>query len=445
VASRFDDRTAYAAINRFRLDDLAPHIFRTRDSGGTWEEIVHGIPGDEVVNSVREDPVRRGLLYAGTERGVYVSFNDGADWQSLRGNLPATSVRDLVVHGNDLVVGTHGRSFWILDDLSALRELAPRIATAPAHLFRPALAYRLRRNLNTDTPLPPEEPAGQNPPDGAILDYYLAAATAGPVTLEIFDARGRRVRRYSSADQPEPVDARKLAVPTYWVRPARQLSAAPGMHRFVWDLRYPAPETREQGYPISATYEDTPAEPLGPFVLPGRYEARLTVDGKTYKAPLTVKLDPRVKTSPQALGQQLALAQQVAATLSRNTEAAGEIEALHGELAALPAAAREGELGKAVTAFETRLAGLAEGRSRDEDSFPRLGEALFRLYEVIEGADQAPTPQAQKAGVDLKARAAALLKRWEGVREKDLADLNRGLAQAGFKPVGSPSGKRQEG
>src|SRR5262249_10612024 len=156
-AGHFDSGTAYAAINRFRLDDLAPHIFRTHDFGATWQEITHGIPGNVGVNAVREDPVRKGLLYAGTERRGYVSRHDGEDWQSLCGNLPATAVRALVVHGDDLVVGTHGRSFWILDDIASLRQLTPEVAAAEAYLFRPAVAYRLRRDLNTDTPLPPEE------------------------------------------------------------------------------------------------------------------------------------------------------------------------------------------------------------------------------------------------------------------------------------------------
>src|SRR5262249_55513228 len=203
-AGRFDAATAYAVVNRMRLDDQRPHIHRTHDGGKTWKETVRGLP-EGPVNAVREDPVRKGLLFAGTERAVFVSFNDGDDWQPLRLNMPATSIRDLVVHGDDIVVGTHGRSLWILDDITPLRQLDAQAATADVHLFRPQTAYRVRGNVNTDTPLPPEEPAGQNPPDGAIVNYYLKADSSGPVTLEILDDKGKLVRRYSSADKPEPV------------------------------------------------------------------------------------------------------------------------------------------------------------------------------------------------------------------------------------------------
>ncbi|PYT21219.1 MAG: hypothetical protein DMG57_39370 [Acidobacteria bacterium] len=221
-ASHFDVETVYAAIDRFRLDDLHPCIYRTHDGGTTWRKITRGVSENEVVNAVREDPLRRGLLFAGTERAVYVSFNDGDDWQSLRLNMPATAIRDLVIHDDDLVVGTHGRSFWILDDISPLRELSAKKAESDARLFRPRLTYRVRRNQNTDTPLPPEEPAGQNPPDGAIIYYSLTSAPEEPVTLEILDAAGKLVRRYSSADKPEPIE-KDLNVPTYWVRPPRIL------------------------------------------------------------------------------------------------------------------------------------------------------------------------------------------------------------------------------
>ena len=200
-ASPHDSLTAYAAINTFRLDDLRPHIWRTHDGGKTWTHITNGIPDGGIVNAVREDPRRRGLLYAGTERTVYVSFDDGDHWQSLRTNLPATSIRDLVIKDDDLVVGTHGRGFWILDDVTPLRQLTAEVAAAAVHLFRPQTATRVRWNMYTDTPMPQEEPAGQNPPDGAILTYRLARDARGPVTLEILDAKGALVRRYSSDDR----------------------------------------------------------------------------------------------------------------------------------------------------------------------------------------------------------------------------------------------------
>ncbi len=290
-ASHFDDGSVYAAINALRLDDRKPHIWRTHDGGATWKEIVRGLP-DAAVNAVREDPVRRGLLFAATELAVFVSFNDGDDWQPLRLNMPATSIRDLVIHREDLVVGTHGRSFWILDDISPLRQIAPGAVSGAAHLFAPRAAFRLPRNTNTDTPLPPEEPAGKNPPDGAILYYYLKSPAA--VTLEILDAAGRLVRRFSSADQP-PANAPEANIPSYWIRPFQPLSGEAGMHRFVWDL-HAAPQAgggrRGGGYPISAIYHDTPG-PQGEWMPPGTYTVRLTADGRSYTQPLLVKPDPR--------------------------------------------------------------------------------------------------------------------------------------------------------
>ena len=233
-ASHFDTPTAYAAVNRFRLDDLRPYIYRTHDGGKSWQKIVSGLPDNEPVNTVREDPERKGLLFAGTERSVYVSWDDGDHWQSLKMNLPPTSIRDLVVHQDDVVVGTHGRSFWILDNITPLRQFSPDIAnSSKAHLFAPQLTYRVRRNNNTDTPLPPEEPAGQNPPDGAMIDYWLNGAATGAVTLEIVEASsGRVVRHFSSDDKPEPVNPKEFNVPMYWVRPARTLSANGGHASF---------------------------------------------------------------------------------------------------------------------------------------------------------------------------------------------------------------------
>jgi photosystem II stability/assembly factor-like uncharacterized protein len=293
-ASHFDDQTVYAAINRMRLDDMKPHIYRTHDGGATWTETVRGLP-EGPVNAVREDPVRKGLLFAATELAVFVSFNDGDDWQPLRLNMPATSIRDLVIHDDDVVVGTHGRSFWILDDISPLRQMTAEVAGANAHVFAPRVTYRLPRDTNTDTPLPPEEPAGKNPPDGAILYYYLKSAAQGAVTLEILDADNRVVRRFSSTDQAPPPDTR-ANIPTYWIRPFQPLSATAGMHRFIWDLHAAPPAggggRRGGGYPISAIYGDTPGL-QGEWMPPGRYAVRLTVGGQSWTQPLIVKPDPR--------------------------------------------------------------------------------------------------------------------------------------------------------
>ncbi|MBA3386170.1 MAG: glycoside hydrolase, partial [Chthoniobacterales bacterium] len=239
-ASHFDAKTAYAAVNTLRLDDLRPHIFRTSDSGKTWQEVVRGIPAGQTVNVVREDTQRRGLLFAGTERAVYVSFDEGENWQPLRLNMPATSVRDLMIKDDDIAVATHGRGFWILDNITPLRQL--QLANRATGLFKPQTALRVRWSMNTDTPLPPDEPAGENPPDGAMIHYSLAEESAEPVTLEIKDSKGNLVRRYASTDVPVEPDPKLLRIPRYWVRPPQPLSAARGLHRFLWDMHY-APVT----------------------------------------------------------------------------------------------------------------------------------------------------------------------------------------------------------
>jgi photosystem II stability/assembly factor-like uncharacterized protein len=293
-ASHFDDRSVYAAINGLRLDDLKPHIFRTHDNGASWQEIVRGLP-DGPINVVREDPVRKGLLFAGSELAVFVSFNDGDDWQPLRLNMPATSIRDLVIHGEDLVVGTHGRGFWILDDISPLREMSPAIMSADAHLFAPRPTWRFPRDTNTDTPLPPEEPAGKNPPDGAILYYHLKSPVSGAMTLEVLDGQSKVVAHFSSEDKAPPPNP-ALNVPTYWLRPFQPLAAGAGMHRFIWDLHgSPAAAGRggRGGEPdIAAVYMDTPVNE-GPWMPAGTYTVRLTVNGQSYTQQLIVKPDPR--------------------------------------------------------------------------------------------------------------------------------------------------------
>jgi photosystem II stability/assembly factor-like uncharacterized protein len=290
-ASHFDDQTVYVAVNRLRLDDLKPHIYRTHDGGATWREIVRGLP-DSPVNTVREDPVRKGLLFAGSELNVEVSFNDGDDWQPLRLNMPATSIRDLAIHDEDLVVGTHGRSFWILDDISPLRQLSPVVTALGAYLFAPRPAIRFPRDTNTDTPLPPEEPAGKNPPDGAILYYYLKTAPKTTMTLEIVDTAGKLVRTFSSADKADPPDP-TLTVATYWLRPFQPLRTDAGMHRFVWDLTgQPGSGGGRGGPPISAIPGETPVR-QGAWQPAGTYTVKLTVDGQVLTQTLTVKPDPR--------------------------------------------------------------------------------------------------------------------------------------------------------
>ena len=299
-ASHTDRNTAYAAVNRIRCNDMRPHIYKTTDGGKSWTEIVHGLP-DDPINVVKEDPVRKGLLFAGSERAVYVSFDDGANWQSLRLNMPATSIRDLVIKDDDLVIGTHGRSFWILDNITPLRQLNPQlVSNVPAVLYKPQKAIRIRWCTYPDTPVPQEEPAGQNPPDGAIIDYYLAK-DASSVQLEILDSKGNIIRKYSSDDTLYTIP--KNNVPPYWIRPQQLLSTRAGSHRFTWDMHY-QPLNLPATYPISAIYMNTAPDPTSPWVLPGTYKAWLTVDGKLYQQTFTVTMDPRVKTGINELTTQ---------------------------------------------------------------------------------------------------------------------------------------------
>lgn len=289
-ASHFDVNEAYAAIDRHRLEDNEPYIYRTRDAGHTWKKITGGLPAGVYMQTVKEDPQRRGLLFAGTELGVFVSFDDGDHWQSLQLNLPPTSMRDLVIHDDDLIVATHGRGFWVLDDITVLRQLNDEVVSGEAHLFRPADAVNIPPGSENGTPQPRDEPLAENPPYGAIIDYYLKSGASGAVTLEILDPSGTTIRRYSSEDRTPPVNPDTLDIPAFWRPTPAPLSAAAGMHRWVWDLR-PTP-------PIESS-----ARPGGggggrgavPTVLPGTYMVKLTVNGKSYTQLLKVKMDPRAK------------------------------------------------------------------------------------------------------------------------------------------------------
>lgn len=399
-AGRFDANTAYAAINTFRLDDLRPHILRTRDGGKTWKEIVNGLPNGAIVNAVREDPVRKGLLYCATELAVYFSIDDGENWQTLRLNMPATSIRDVVVHNDDLVVGTHGRSFWILDDVTPLRQLKASMDTT---LFAPQLATRVKRSVHTDTPFPPEEPSGQNPPDGAIVNYYLKSKSPTPVVLEIFDAANKLVRRFTSDDKPLIVDEKELRYPTYWIRPPQILANESGMQRFVWDLKYPNPPADHYDLPISAIYRDTPFGPEGPSVMPGVYMLKLTVDGRTMTQQLKVRMDPRVKSTTLALRRQFDFS----------------IQAYEGirETYEMLAKAREMQKsGKSKTEVDALLNGKLS--SVAEFGLIRVNQSFYSLLDLLQDADEAPTSQAETAARDLQTALARIRKEWSAITAK---------------------------
>ncbi|HEX4748956.1 MAG TPA: glycoside hydrolase [Bryobacteraceae bacterium] len=441
--SHFDANSAYAAINRFRVDDLRPHIYRTHDGGAHWTEIVQGLPERALVNAVREDPVRKGLLYAGTELGVFVSFDDGDNWQSLQMNLPVTSVRDLVVHENDLVVGTHGRSFWILDDVTPLRQMSEQVTSADAFLFAPEPAIRWRWNRNTDTPLPPEEPAGQNPPDGAIINYALKA-DSGPVTLEIYDSRNQLVRRYSSEDKPVVTEEelqKELNVPTYWVRPTRMLSAAAGLHRFVWDLRYTPPMSLEHDYPIAAIIHNTPRSPRGALVTPGRYRVKLTMDGKAYTQSLTVTMDLRIKTPPAGLQEQLDASLRLTKGMQTDYDALMQARDIQKQILALQQTAPDAlkqeleQFGRQVTTIE---GGGRAGRRRGAAGAPTLSALngqMAHVFEILQGSDNTPTTQAIAAVAKLENSVQQQLAAWKSLEAVDLAALNKRLAAANLPVI----------
>jgi photosystem II stability/assembly factor-like uncharacterized protein len=435
-ASHSDPGTVYAAINTLRLNDLRPHIFRTRDGGKTWTDITTGIPDNENVNAVREDSKRKGLLFAGTERTVYVSFDDGDHWQSLRLNLPATSVRDLAIKNDDLAIATHGRGFWILDNITPLRQLDDKVVASNAHLFAPQLTYRVRWNTNTDTPLPPDVPAGQNPPDGAILDYYLGAAASGDVTLEILDGAGKLVRRYSSADPLPPPDP-ELAIPTYWLRPLQKLSNQPGFHRFLWDLHYPPVPGIKPDYPIAAVYRDTAPVSTSPWVMPGKYQVVLTANGQKYTQELTIEMDPRVKTPIPGLQQQFNLSQQIHQDILVLQPINDQVEKLRAQLKAQraksPSPADAGKLdvfSKKLEAF----AGAEGRRRRGGQPAPTLSSvrgSLLELFSVLQDVDAAPTPQAAQAVPVLHNSTESLLKQWAEIEKTDLPQIKsqRGISE----------------
>jgi photosystem II stability/assembly factor-like uncharacterized protein len=436
-ASHFGPQTAYAAINTLRLDDLHPHILRTRDGGKTWTEIVNGIPANENVNAVREDTVRRGLLFASTEAAVYVSFDDGDHWQSLRLNMPGSSVRDIIIKNDDLAAGTHGRGFWILDDITPLRQIDQKILSAPAHLFKPQTAIRVRWDMNTDTPLPPDFPAGQNPPDGAIIDYYLQSAPTGPVTLEIRDRSGKTVRKYSSADKPEGIDP-MLNIPTYWVRPPQALSAEPGMHRFLWDMHYPDVPGAEKEYPIAAVPHNTAPQPTGPWVMPGDYTVVLTVDGKSYSQPLTIKMDPRVKTPATGLQQQFTMSYQLYQRLLTLVPAVDQGTQLRKQLEdRLKTAAQGSEAATALVHLNDALnAVLGPPRQRfgppsNVPSLSALRAKYGALFGVLQEADATPTTQARAALTEIEQQLPPLLQKWQELKMKELPATNEKLRQAG--------------
>jgi photosystem II stability/assembly factor-like uncharacterized protein len=434
-AGHFDSNTAYAAVNTMRIDDLRPHILATHDAGKMWTEIANGIPPSQIVNAVREDPERKGLLFAGGEKGVYVSFDDGANWESLRLNLPASSVRDLIIKNDDVIVATHGRGFWILDNITPLRQL--NRTQREDLLFKPQTAMRVRGNLNTDTPLPPDEPAGQNPPDGAMIDYFFSKDATGPVTIEIKDGKDRSVRKYSSADVPVEANPKRLKIPSYWIRPLQSISTKAGMHRFLWDMHYTSVPGVEPEFPISATYRNTAPEATSPWAVPGDYTVMLTVDGKTFSQPLRIEMDPRVKTS--------------AADVQQHFDLSWKLYQLRLKLA--PIGKKFGDVAEQLTKLKAKAAerpditqkmeAFAQTLTKFGPPHPRPGappslfvlESTTRLFNDIQGADAAPTAEVKIAVTDLETKVEPMIDGWHKLLESDLPALNQELKRAGFPEI----------
>ncbi len=426
-ASHSDVNTAYAAVNRIRLDDLHPHIYRTADGGKTWTEIVNGLP-DEPVNTVKEDPERKGLLFAGTEHAVYVSFDNGGHWQSLRLNMPATSIRDLVIKDDDIVVATHGRSFWILDDITPLRQLNNQLTGFPAILFAPQRAYRVRWSMNSDTPIPQEEPAGQNPPEGALINYYLDRK-ATDISLEILDAGGSLIRKYSNKDTLYKVP--DVNIPLYWIRPQQVLSAESGAHRFLWDMHY-TPLNVPASYPMAAIYMNTAPAETSPWVVPGKYHVRLTVDGKAYNQDVEVVPDPRVKTSQADLQTINSLAYLAYDGRKRCMDAMGKIARLHEQVQAMLPRAKA-QLATRLNKLDSALLGLQHsGRGGSEPDFSTIDRDFSGVFNIVNSSDLPPTSQAKEAAIRIKFQLEVVLINWLMLNQNDIKQLNSDLAKAGL-------------
>ena len=418
-ASPFEAGAAYAAIDRHRLDDFTPWIYVTHDFGKHWRRADGGIDSLAYVQVVRADQKRKGLLYAGTETGVYVSFDDGGNWQSLQLNLPIASVRDLAVHDDDLIAATHGRAFWVLDDLSPLQQLNAESLSSDVSLFKPERTVRIRRSENRDTPLPPEEPLGTNPPAGAIIDYELKTAPSHPISLEILDEQGNLVRSYSSDDPPEPVSGPQYFM-NDWLPKNHPLSSNVGHNRFVWDLRYAAPPGRGRDYNMAAIVgQGTEKEPQGPLVLPGTYRVRLTVNGKSYTQSLSVIIDPRVHTSSSVLKDQLSLAVQIWNTMADRVAWSESVDSVRHQLDALRRNPGTGARAQSLLAsLEKTVGGVRES----------LGDGgLAGLESTVTGADREPTRQMREAYESLATKINAAEARWNAVVSSDLPELNKEL------------------
>jgi photosystem II stability/assembly factor-like uncharacterized protein len=457
-ASHFDPNEAYAAVDRHRLEDNDPYIYRTRDAGRTWQLITNGLPAGVYMQTVKEDPKRKGLLFAGTELSVYVSFDDGDSWQSLQLNLPPTSMRDLAIHDNDLIVATHGRGFWILDDITVLRQLTEKVVQSDAYLFSPEVAIRMQAGSDYGTPMPRDEALAENPPVGAMIDYYLRSAASGSLVIEIYDSKNQLVRRFSSEEHIPPIKPENLEFPAFWRRTPEPPSTSAGMHRWIWDLRY-TPVAGGRGFPGGGFFGFGPG---GVPALPGDYVVKLTVDGKSYTQPLTLNMDPRIKTPLAGLEKQFAVGIEISHRQSEVNATLKQVEQLRSQIKQRSAQATENSaLTGALEALDRRAAAVGGNRPtpvapgnepeppKEQSSLMFLSGELAQIASAVNTGDSAPTAEAMKALAEAQATLSATMAKWTVLTTKDLAAVNQRLKETGLEPITiaqshSPGGQQDE-
>ena len=435
-ASRFDPAVAYVTVDRHRLDDQAPYIYRTRDYGKTWQPIVTGIAADSFANAVREDTQRKGLLFAGTELGIYVSFDDGDNWQPLQLNLPVTSVRDITIHGDDLIVATHGRSFWILDDITPLRQIDAQTQVSAAQLYQPATAIRIDNDVFLGSPLPPEEPTANNPPDGAIVDYYLPAA-AKSVTLEIYDPVGKLVRRYTSGARKEAPHP-PLAIAERWIPKPAVLENAAGAHRFVWDLRWAS-----AGANAAIEEEEGRGVPRGPRAVPGEYQLKLIVDGTAFNQPLKLEMDPRSHATVAELDEQLRVGLEIFSEVQNARKTLAQIAALKKRLTEIETQSlkQHPELLAQLTSTQSAIGKVEKGERPAAGEIAGLEGAstgLAAALRVVESGDRPIPSQAMELYREAHKVAEGQLAAWDALKSNQFRELNRALEKAGLSPLQLP-------
>lgn len=456
-ASHQDAATAYVAVDRHTYGDYTPYLYRTHDYGKTWTPIVNGLATNEPSGSfarvIRSDPKKAGLVFAGTESAIYVSFDDGDHWQSLMLNLPNTSYRDITMHGSDLVVGTYGRGIWILDNYSVLQQLTPAVASEPAHLFEPADAVRVRRNVNYDTPFPPEVPYALNPPDGAIVYYSLASRPSSPISLDVIDASGTVVRHLSSTPGVPVAEAAQPPEPNFWIAPVVSMPTNVGTNRVNWDLRYDPPPAFTHSFEINANPGLTPSSPEGPLVAPGIYTLKLNVDGKSYTQRVTVKNDPRSSAKTSDVRAQSGLLMKYYQGSKESWDAYNQISAMRSSLASYTHGSGPAEIATAATALDAKLAALGGSTDRGRGgfgggggggatpppNFVAINGTMSQALTAFDNGDMAPSESMRSGYIAKCADLKTAITSWKTINTVDLPAFNAILTRNNVKPITASS------